>query len=296
MGGFPGSKAVMNLFRNVIFAISIGGAFTNCQVRRALHSPGGLANSEQQIVSNDKASMIEKLLQRFKAAGATVEEGDGTIKVTPAPIYKALPPREVSSKATIEENLRTERFSSVSFEGATIEEAIDFVRTSHGCDDPEPWRFRGFNIVLKSSAITDSKTITLDLRDVPKGEALRYIASLAGMEITIEPFAVVISPKGEKRSSKFERSDAPAARLIIPHLSFAGATLVEALDYLRLKANELDPQKKGVNIVLNAGLNTSTITLDLREVPVSEALRYTAELANVRLERHENSYEIKPLK
>src|SRR6202043_973132 len=41
-----------------------------------------------------------------------------------------------------------------------------------------------------------------------------------------------------------------ASQIILPTVSFREATVEQALDFLRVKAKELDPAKEGVNIVL----------------------------------------------
>ncbi|WP_395746764.1 M56 family metallopeptidase [Prosthecobacter sp.] len=74
--------------------------------------------------------------------------------------------------------------------------------------------------------------------------------------------------------------EAKAAAIIIPQVQFQGVTVAEAVEFLRIKARELDPDKKGVSIIVRAeGVAPGTrISLDLRNVPLTEALKYTAEL------------------
>ncbi|MDI1313536.1 M56 family metallopeptidase [Prosthecobacter sp.] len=76
-----------------------------------------------------------------------------------------------------------------------------------------------------------------------------------------------------------------AAAIIIPTVQFRGATVVEAVEFLRVKAKDFDPDKKGVSILIRADEipQNALITLDLKDVPLIEALRYTAELAGMTL-------------
>ncbi|GEP46163.1 M56 family metallopeptidase [Brevifollis gellanilyticus] len=74
--------------------------------------------------------------------------------------------------------------------------------------------------------------------------------------------------------------------IIIPKVQFRDATLDEALEFLRIKARELDTSesdsdKRGVNIVLKAKAPDARITLDLISVPLDQALKYTTELAGL---------------
>ncbi len=65
------------------------------------------------------------------------------------------------------------------------------------------------------------------------------------------------------------------------------------IQFLQQKSIELDPEKKGLNFVLKAPgqptPDTHLITLSLREVPLSEVVRYVAELAGLKLRFEENA-------
>jgi general secretion pathway protein D len=98
-------------------------------------------------------------------------------------------------------------FPQVSFTGATIDEAVEYLRVkSRDLDttEPDPTR-RGVNIILKAGETPSAATITLDLKDVPMEEALRYIVELAGMKFKVEPFAVLVVPISESTTEQFTR-------------------------------------------------------------------------------------------
>jgi general secretion pathway protein D len=81
-------------------------------------------------------------------------------------------------------------------------------------------------------------------------------------------------------------------RLILPSLDFEGTNIQEALDYLRAQSVKLDtfeddPTRKGVNFVLDlgpadseaaTGVMATPINLQLKNVPMSQALRYIGEI------------------
>ncbi|MFZ2278837.1 MAG: hypothetical protein WAW39_13600 [Prosthecobacter sp.] len=74
--------------------------------------------------------------------------------------------------------------------------------------------------------------------------------------------------------------------IIIPTVHFENATLEQALEFLRKKSRELDKSSapagaRGVNIILSqTGFQDSPhINLDLKDVPLSEVLRYVTELS-----------------
>ena len=47
--------------------------------------------------------------------------------------------------------------------------------------------------------------ITLTLNQIPLGEALRYIASQAGLKVKVEPYAISIIPINEQSSDLFTK-------------------------------------------------------------------------------------------
>ena len=86
-------------------------------------------------------------------------------------------------------------------------------------------------------------------------------------------------------------TDKPAAllgklsRIVIPSLEFSGTPLADALDYFRVRAEQLDTDapagSRGVNIVVlnQEALPEAAVTLNLNNVPLGDALRYSTELA-----------------
>lgn len=98
-------------------------------------------------------------------------------------------------------------FPQVEFSGATIEEAVEFLRVkSRDLDvtETDPAR-KGVNIILKAGDSASAASISLSLKDVPMLEALRYVTELAGMKFKVEPFAVLIVPVTETTTEQFTR-------------------------------------------------------------------------------------------
>jgi hypothetical protein len=93
------------------------------------------------------------------------------------------------------------------------------------------------------------------------------------------------------QASKAELIRKKLEALVIPDLQFTDVTLEEAVEFLRVKSRDLDTSKegaRGVNFILRGAPSTTKITLNLKDVPMIEALRYIAELggAKVRIEPH----------
>lgn len=99
-------------------------------------------------------------------------------------------------------------FPTVQFQGASIDEAIEFLRIkSKDLDTVErdPTK-RGVNLILKPGAAPSTAMISLDLHDVPMVEALRYITELAGMKYKIEPYAVLVVPVSDTNTEQYSRT------------------------------------------------------------------------------------------
>ncbi|HSI65154.1 MAG TPA: M56 family metallopeptidase [Candidatus Saccharimonadia bacterium] len=185
---------------------------------------------------------------------------------------------------------------TVQFREATLSEAIDFFRAKARTADPSG---KGVNIVLSSDAADSKALLTLDLKSVPLSEALRYTAALSGLELTADEVSLIlrkpvpIAPASAPAAAPAQPAVPPAKsaalekaeRIILPSVKFSSASAAEAVEFFRIKALAADPEKKGVNILLSGGAppKVGQITLELKDVPLSEALRYTAELLEMDL-------------
>ncbi len=78
--------------------------------------------------------------------------------------------------------------------------------------------------------------------------------------------------------------------IIIPRIDFEDTTVEQAIDFLRLRAAELDvieldPNKKGMNLVIRGGANAGSTRIDqlsLKNVPMEVALKYICDKAKLR--------------
>ncbi len=193
----------------------------------------------------------------------------------------------------------------VQFKNAKLSEAVEYLRRKSVEIDPAK---NGLNILLRASDKGDPE-ITLDVSDVRFSEALGYVAQLSGSVVTYESYAVLITPQANKTKAPVAapQTAAPkavlpatdltkrAAGIILPSVEFREASVEEALEFFRVKARDLDPAKQGVNILLKAGdpAKAVELTLSLKNVPLTEALRYVAELANLELQADDNAFLLK---
>ena len=188
----------------------------------------------------------------------------------------------------------TVRFPQVSFNNATLDEAVECLRTTRGCD-PEPGTDSHVNIVIIDDA-PDAR-ISLDLKDITLHASLHYCAELAGMTVTYRDHAALVHLPRHK--PQIGDLDSPlmnrAKAMVLPHVIFHGATVKEAVTHLREKSLESDPGHQGINIVLEPGSESvRPIALNLRRIPLSEVLCYVAAMTNVRLAISDNAFVFSP--
>ncbi|HBJ87270.1 MAG TPA: hypothetical protein DDZ88_26125 [Verrucomicrobiales bacterium] len=95
---------------------------------------------------------------------------------------------------------------SVQFQNATIEEAIEFLRTKSRDLDVGSTGGGGVNMILRNGDAPSNARISLDLKDVPLSEALRYVTELAQMKYKVESNAVMIVPLSEDANQMYTRT------------------------------------------------------------------------------------------
>jgi hypothetical protein len=177
----------------------------------------------------------------------------------------------------------------IEFNDVGLSDALAFLRTKAREHDSEK---KGVNLIYKPRAETPEPRLTVSFKEIPLTEALKYFAQLAALDLEFSEAAVVLDERsarmtGSPTSQPKGMSQDLASRLILPQVEFKEASLPKILQFLQQKSLELDPEKKGLNLILNApgdpSPETIQISLHLREVPLSEALRYVAKLANLNL-------------
>ncbi|MFN0078864.1 MAG: tetratricopeptide repeat protein [Prosthecobacter sp.] len=113
-----------------------------------------------------------------------------------------------SPGAYLTEKMRHIIFPTVQFRGATIEEAIEYLRVKSRDLDTftDASGTKGVNILLRTGDAPSNASISLDLKDVPMSEALRYVTELAQMRYKVEAHAVLVTPITENASEMYTRT------------------------------------------------------------------------------------------
>jgi hypothetical protein len=148
--------------------------------------------------------------------------------------------------------------------------------------DPQVLLSEGQQAMLRGDTATAKSKFTEVNRMDPKNPtAIGFLKQIA-----VQEAKTPLSPQTEK----------DLAALIVPQVQFREATLGSALDFLKKKVTELSSGKKSVNFVLSPGVDQDTkVTINLSNIPVTEVLRYVAELSSARVEYQKFAVMIKPV-
>ena len=182
------------------------------------------------------------------------------------------------------------------FREATIEEAVTFLRKKSRELSPDK---REVNIVLKLPKGGDEARITLALTNIPLIEAVRFVASLGNLNLHVQPNALVLGDlaAAETAPAAPSAAKAKADSIIIPRVEFRIATPQEAVDFLRKKSRELDPDRQGVNLVIEPPSEPDAqITLALSNISLTEALKYVAALSDLEIVSEPQAIVLRPSK
>ena len=367
--------AAISQYQNVLRADPYSNAarrgMENAERRRQTYFKSAYDHQRSKMLSQVAESWEDKVPQQGAAMGGDYGAGR-------------------SPGAYLTEKMNKIIFPSVQFQGATIDEAIEWIRVKSRDLDTftDASGLKGISMVLRMGDSPSNARITLDLKDVPMSEVLRYVTELAGMKYKVGPHAVLITPIGEGTPELLTRSyrappdfltagggnyqtakqaleasgitfpegaqasfnpassqlvvrntepnqdlvealmesmgiqqnpppnkfdhgggRSPGAylsekmnKIIFPSVQFQGATIEQAIEYLRVKSRDLDTDanstgSKGVNIILRNGEapSNASISLDLKDVPMSEALRYVTELAQMKYKVEAHAVLVVPL-
>lgn len=210
------------------------------------------------------------------------------------------------ARAFIQNKLNTIIIPRIDFEDVTVEEAIDFLRlraVELDVSEKDPAK-RGINFVIRNprpAAATAGPAPTirrLRLKNVPLAMMLKYVCDQTNRHYTVDETAIVISPKNEAGAEAAVPVDArkkaaiqnKLKSIILPSIDLENATVDDTIDFLRLRAAELDvtendPAKKGIQWIVRypaAGPTPVIRELRLKKVPLADVLKYVCDQTNFR--------------
>lgn len=185
---------------------------------------------------------------------------------------------------------------AVQYQNATIEEAVEYLRVSRGCLDLNDGEnvVPHFNFILHLREGVKRPPVSLALKDIPLGEALRYCVEISGVKLRYDAFAAVLTDE-ESRDPGGSLPESLYSRLILPAMDLSGATLEESLGFIRFKSQELSPDHREIQVMVTPGVSKTSINLALKSIPIIEALRYIAETSYHTLSYDGRSYVLTPV-
>jgi general secretion pathway protein D len=140
-------------------------------------------------------------------------------------------------------------------------------------------------------------------RDHMRAKMLSQVDSLWEWAVPTVSFGGPDRRGGETSSTGVEYIRRKLKTIKIPEIDFTEATIEEAVEFLRRQAKELDPTGEGVNIIIKSAnqapggdgiepdpgaIGSAPINLQLSNVPLEDALKFTTELAGLK-------YKVDPL-
>lgn len=163
---------------------------------------GGIARLQlSKLSAKDRLQLVSA----FKLdPDAIVSTGPNTLDSSPAVTQNANMPSSSrvspSTEAYLTEKMSKIIFPTFQFQGATIDEAIEYLRVKSRDFDtfPDASGVKGVNVILRQGDTPSNASISLDLKNVPMLEALRYITELAQMKFRVEAQAVLVLPLSEE--------------------------------------------------------------------------------------------------
>ncbi len=245
--------------------------------------------TEQSFRERNMTTIVALASSHTVAIGGTQDDAKGhtlLLLLTASLVNDAGEKMPAAAKpGALEEKARLIVVPHMEFVEAPLASVVEFLASKSRELDPDK---KGINILIHAPPQAQAAKVTLNLRDIPLLDAVRYVAGIAGLKMTAGENALMLSPANASAAGAPRPAGAAAEkakRIVVPLLDFREAPLKDVLNFLADQSLQLDPDKKGVNILLQAprGAKLPAITLSLRNIPLLEALNYLAQLADYEL-------------
>lgn len=208
----------------------------------------------------------------------------------------------------LEQKRRAIVFPKLEFRKATVREVAAYLAVHSREFDPgesDPAR-KGMAIVVLDGFKPDDR-FDLSLSKATLEDALTALAKVSGAQVRIDPYAIVLVPPGRDATEAarpviqgLDENDPVALampRIVFPQINFRDATVAEALGFIskRIYGANGEPQNSPLRKIMieykvsdERGVAEATdkgpkITLNLKIVPVTELMRYVAELGDMKI-------------
>ncbi|MBE2284370.1 MAG: protein kinase [Prosthecobacter sp.] len=173
----------------------------------------------------------------------------------------------------------------LNFYKASLAEACEFVRVKG-----REISGQHVNIIIGPEFAESRHEITCNFAQVSLADALAYIADICDAEVATAPESFRLRPRST-RSQALDpwavQSFGEAGKIVIPSVRFQNATIEEAVEFLTLKSRDLDPQKKGLVILLDETAISAAgkVTYDSHNITAANAVAQVAAAAGLEIHR-----------
>ncbi|MGV3660911.1 MAG: hypothetical protein ACO1TE_12050 [Prosthecobacter sp.] len=194
----------------------------------------------------------------------------------------------------------------VGCEKASPAELFEYLSVKSRDYDPttNDFRLKGLPIMVTSKR-KDSLALSLDLQNIPLGEAIRHAAKLGDFRVTYTDTGVVIgdleentqasAPAGAPAAQESSPVADKAGRIIFPFVGAENVSFEEAIEYIRVRSRDLDPDKTGIEIAIKPGPPSDKVAnLDLKNIPLPTLLGHVAELFGYTVATDAKGYVLTP--
>ncbi|MBQ97059.1 MAG: hypothetical protein CMP30_03565 [Roseibacillus sp.] len=175
----------------------------------------------------------------------------------------------------------TKKIAKVEFDEANLSDLISFLREGSSGT---------VRNVIVDPRVNRELRVSLRLYDVTKGVAFAYAAELGGFDYREDRYAIRIVPRSvSARVRPFLKRGSPViarrlAEIRMPKVEFDETDLGQVVEDLVEATRRLDSSKKGINILLGPGVDSSSqVTLQLQNIPVGQVLNYIAEFSKLKI-------------
>ena len=235
--------------------------------------PFSLAKGVRSRITLERKSLsIEAILQEL------ARQSKAEVQFTTDRIL-LLPPAPVGMNAVL---------PHVSFQNTPFIDAMNQLSAAARAADSNQLDYH-IRLTPVAAKLMQHRTLTLDLRKAPLGQVLQTIFRTmqppAPVVLRSEPWEATIA--GMDEPDPIEIAGGPimqrAAKITLPAVEFKESPLSEVFARLHDQSKAADPQKRGIALELSPGARELPIriTVTLRHAPLSKALVYVANLAEL---------------
>ncbi len=168
---------------------------------KALEGLQKLTNEKAQYAAVARDATRAERLRQVEEKWSSLPKKTNLNQVTPITDK----PFTRSNQFAIDQKLKSMIIKDLVFTDASIEDAANALAAKSKELDKDAAKL-GISFIVKPEALSSAKPFSLNLRNIPMEDALRYITKLADVKYKVEEFAVVIVPVKESTEVLLRRS------------------------------------------------------------------------------------------